>query len=567
MAGEILIYLSLIIAIAAVLSFFARLIKQPPIIAYLITGVIAGPLFFGMIGPTTDSSEITQIFAHIGVILLLFIVGLSLDFRVLKEVGSVSVLAGFTELTLTGAVGFLLAIGLGFSSVTALYIGAALAFSSTVVVVKILSDKKEIDTLHAKIALGILIVEDFVAAIALMIIPLISSESSILYVFLQLFYIVLLIAGIFLLSIFALPKAMNVLARNQEVLFLFGIAWALLVALLFDIFGFSIEIGALIAGMALASSKYTLELGGKIKPLRDFFVVLFFVYFGSQMVTALDWNLVKAAIIFSLFVIMGKPIIVMTMLRLFGYKKRTNFLAGSSLAQISEFSLVLVLLAYNLGHISQDIMSLAVLIAIITIAVSSYSIYYSHNIFNRISHFLNVFEGNRKMIQTNDKTEYEVVLFGYHRIGSKVGEALKKAKIHFVVVDYNPKVILDLANEKINCVYGDASDEEFLEELDWDKVKLVISTISDSNSNLAIKDKLGQLRSSAIFIATTEQPMTALDLYKKGVDYVVIPQHLGGDYVAHLITNFGIDKAKYRKKGKDHYRELNKQKNKLNSHL
>ncbi len=567
MAEDILIYLSLIIAIAALLSFFARLIKQPSIIAYLITGVLAGPLFLGMIGPATASSEITQIFAHLGVILLLFIVGLSLDLRVLKEVGSVSVLAGFTELAITGIVGFFLAWGLGFSSTTAIYLGAALAFSSTVVVVKILSDKKEIDTLHAKIALGILIVEDFVAAIALMTIPLLSNGGSIAYVFLQLLYVTLLIGGIFLLSIFGLPKAMDVLARNQEVLFLFGIAWALLVALLFDVFGFSIEIGALIAGMALASSKYTLELGGKIKPLRDFFVVLFFVYFGSQMVTALTWNLVKAAVIFSLFVIMGKPIIVMSMLRVFGYKKRTNFLAGSSLAQISEFSLVLLLLAYSLGHISQDIMSLAVLIAIITIAVSSYSIYYSHNIFNKISHLLNIFEGNRKMIQKNDKTKYEVVLFGYHRIGSKVGDALRKQKIPFVVVDYNPKVILDLANEKINCIYGDAGDEEFLEELDWRNVKLVISTISDSNSNLTIKDKLNQIKSGAVFIATTEQPMTAIDLYKKGVDYVVVPQHLGGDYVAHLIASFGIDKTKYKKKGKDHYTELNKQKNKPNSHL
>ncbi|MBI5803162.1 cation:proton antiporter [Candidatus Pacearchaeota archaeon] len=567
MATEVLIYISLIIGIATVLSFFARLIKQPSIIAYLITGVLSGPLFFGIIGPTTSSTEIIQIFSHIGVTLLLFIVGLSLDFRVLKEVGSVSTLAGFAEITVTGLVGFLLAVGLGFSSVTAIYLGAALAFSSTVVVVKILSDKKEIDTLHGKIALGILIVEDFVAAIALMTIPLLNDGGSISYVFIQLFYIIALIGVIFLISIFALPKVMDVLARNQEVLFLFGIAWALIISLLFDRMGFSIEIGALIAGMCLASSKYTLELGGKIKPLRDFFVVLFFVYFGSQLITTLNWDLIKPALIFSAFVIMGKPIIVMTILRIFGYRKRTNFLTGSSLAQISEFSLILILLAYNLGHLSQEVMSLAVLIAIITIGVSSYSIYYSHKIFNRLSNILNVFEGKRKISEGKEKANYEVVLFGYHRIGSKIGEALKKSKIPFVVVDYNPKVILELAKEKINCIYGDAEDEDFLDELDWSKVKLVISTIPDSNSNLTIKDKLSQIKSHATFIATTEQPMTAIDFYKKGIDYVVIPQHLGGDYVAHMITKFGIDRSEYKKKGKDHYTELNKQKNKANSHL
>src|SRR3989344_5102655 len=449
MVQEVLISISFIIAIATIATIIAKIIKQPPIIAYLISGVLAGPLFFNIIGG--DASRLIQIFAHMGVALLLFIVGLNLDLRVLKEVGIVSTFAGVSEIIVTGGIGVLIAIGLGFSNITALYIGAALAFSSTVVVVKILSDKKEIDTLHGRIAVGILIVEDFVAAIALMAIPLFNQSGNIFSIFIWLSLALGLIILIFLFAHFILNRFLNYLARSQETLFLFGIAWALILATIFDRFGFSLEIGALIAGMSLASSKYTLELGGKIKPLRDFFVILFFVFFGSQLASALNWEIIKIALILSFFIVLGKPIIVMTILRLFGYKKRTNFLAGVSIAQISEFSLILILLGFTLGHLSQEIMSLTVLIAIITIGVSSYSIYYSHSIFNKLSKFLGIFEGkNKEKEQRKIKESYDIILFGYHRIGYKILNALKEMKIPFAVVDYNPKVILSLGKQEKN---------------------------------------------------------------------------------------------------------------------
>lgn len=564
MTEEVLVYLSLIIGLAAILTILARVVKQPPIIAYLIAGILVGPLFLKLIGPTSSSSELIQVFAHIGVAFLLFIVGLNLDFRVFKEVGSVSFIAGLAEIILTGAIGGLIAFGLGFSNVTSLYIGAALAFSSTVVVVKILSDKKEIDTLHGRIALGILIVEDFVAAIALMAIPLIKNGGNFTTIASKLVLIIFLIAAIFLTSTFILRRFLDYLARNQEALFLFGIAWALLLAMLFDYLGFSLEIGALIAGMSLASSKYTLELGGKIKPLRDFFVVLFFVFFGSQLSGTITAQLITNAIILSAFVIIGKPIIVMSILRLFGYKKRTNFLAGSSLAQISEFSLILVLLGFNLGHISQEIMSLVVMISVITIGASSYSIYYAHSIFGKISRFLTIFEGKKHRITSDKKENYEIILIGYHRIGYKILESLKKLKIPFIVIDYNPKVILSLGKEGINCIYGDAGDKDFLSQLNLSQAKLIISTIPDEASNLTIKERLREIRSKAAFIAAAEQPRSALDLYKVGVDYVIIPHHLGGKYASHIIEQFQTSKSKYKSLGARHLQELKKGKNNSN---
>jgi len=559
MAENILISLSVIIIISAILTVLARIIKQPPIIAYLLTGVIIGPLFLNLI--VSESSELIQTFAHIGVAFLLFIVGLSLDLRVLKEVGKVSSIAGITEIIITGGIGFLIALGIGFSSLTALYLGAAIAFSSTVVVVKILSDKKEIDTLHGRIALGILIVEDFVAAIALMLVPSFSKGTNLIVLLREFGIAIILIVAILSLSTKVLSRFMDYLARNQEVLFLFGIAWALALAVIFDKLGFSLEIGALIAGMSLASSRYRLELEGKIKPLRDFFIILFFVFFGSQLAGVITPSLIKAAVLFSAFVVIGKPILVMTILKIFGYKKRTNFLAGSSLAQISEFSLILTLLGFTLGHLSQEIMSLAVMIALITIGISSYNIYYSHSIFNKISHLLFLFEGKKNYTKKEKEEKYDVLLLGYHRVGYKILKTLKELKVNFAVIDYNPKVVIALGKERVNVIYGDAGDKNFLSEVPLDKTKLIISTIPDIGVNMSMRDRLKEIGSKAVFLATAEQPRIANELYKEGADYVIVPHHLGGDYVANMIKKFGTRKEYYIAAGKKHHNELKKAKN------
>ena len=553
MAEEVLISISLIIVISALATIVARIIRQPPIIGYLIAGVLAGPLFLNIIGTNAD---MIQLFAHIGVAFLLFIVGLSLDLRVLKEVGWVSLFAGSAQIIITGLLGFMISMGLGLPVITSVYLGIVLAFSSTVVAVKILSDKKEIDTLHGRIALGILILQDFVAALILMIVPLISDKIEFFPIAPKFSIAIGLIAFIFLFSHFVLNRFLNYLARSQETLFLFGIAWALVLSTVFFNMGFSLEIGALVAGMSLASSKYNLELGGKMKPLRDFFVVLFFVYFGSQLTGPITIPMITMAVIFSLFIIIGKPLIVMFILRLSGYKKKTNFMAGLSIAQISEFSLIILLLGLNLGHLTKEIISLAVMIAIITIGISSYIMYYSISIFNKIGRFLSLFEGKRFRKDIAKKETYDIIMFGYHRIGFKILKELIDMKASFVIVDYNPKVILSLGKQGVNCIFGDAGDKEFLKELDLVKAKIIISTIPDESSNIMIRERIKEVGSTAVFIATTEQPASALDLYNKGVDYVILPQHLGGVYAANMIKNFHLDKIKYKEEGRKNKREL-----------
>ncbi|MSS74997.1 hypothetical protein EXS73_02180 [Candidatus Pacearchaeota archaeon] len=552
---EVIFALSTIIAIAALGTLLAKMIRQPPIIAYIIVGVLVGPLGLGLIGPG-ENAEIVQLFAHIGVAFLLFIVGLNLDIRVFKELGKVATSVGVIQIALTGGLGFLLAKALGFETMTAGYIGATLAFSSTVVVVKMLSDKKEIDTLHGRIALGILIVQDIVAAIALMALPMIQSGGS-FFAIAQQFGIVLGVTSLIFISTALLNKrVLDFLAKSQEALFLFGIAWALVLATLFDTLGFSLEIGALIAGMSLASSTYTFEITGRIKPLRDFFMVLFFVFFGSQLATSITSTLITQALIFSAFVILGKPLIVMFILKAFGYTKRTNFLASSSLAQISEFSLILMLLGYSLGHISQELLSLAVLIAVITIGTSSYSIYYAHTLFTFLSPLLTLFEAKKKEQKQTQGIKYDVIIFGSHRLGHKIVEAVRDLKLKTLIIDHNPRAVINLQEKGYTTIFGDAGEREFLAELPLDTAKIVISTISDVQANLTIQEHLKTIKSKASYLATAEQPHTALDLYKSGVDYVIIPHHLGGDLVASIVKAFKLDQGKYKKLGKDHLLQL-----------
>lgn len=556
---EVILALSTIIAIAALGTLLAKLIKQPPIIAYLLVGIIVGPLGLKLIGPG-ENAEIVQLFAHIGVAFLLFIVGLNLDIRIFKELGKVATGAGIAEIALTGGIGFVIARLLSFETASAIYLGAALAFSSTVVVVKILSDKKEIDTLHGRIALGILIVEDIVAAIALMTLPLVEQGGSLTLIAQKFGTVLGLAIFIFVGTAIINKKVLDFLAKSQEALFLFGIAWALILATLFDALGFSLEIGALIAGMSLASSPYTFEIAGRMKPLRDFFMVLFFVFFGSQLATSVTSTLVFQALLFSGFVIIGKPIVVMAILRAFGYTKRTNFLASTSLAQISEFSLILILLGYNLGHISQELMSLAVLIAVITIGISSYSIYYAHSIFNALAPVLHLLESTKKEQKQKVEEKYDIIIFGSHRIGHKIIEATRDLKLKILVIDHNPRAIINLQEKGYDTIFGDAGEREFLAELPLDKTKIIISTISDTQANLTIQECLKAIRSKATYLATAEQPYAALDLYKSGIDYVIIPHHLGGDLIASIIKTFKLDQTKYTKLGKDHLMKLLKNK-------
>jgi len=550
---EIFIELSIILGITVLISGVMRLLKQPLIIGYILAGIAVSPYFLDVV----SSTETIAVFSQIGVTLLLFIVGLSLSPKVIKEVGKVSLITGIGQIIFTSLIGFFIGRLLGFSIIVSLYIAIALTFSSTIIIMKLLSDKKDLEKLYGKISVGFLLVQDIFVIILLMIISSFSGNLNIGDLSLRnILMPVLLIGGFVLISIYVLPSLSKFFARSQEFLFLFSISWGLGLAALFHYIGFSMEIGALIAGIALSMSPYHYEINSKMKPLRDFFIILFFVLLGSQMVFGSLNQLIIPAIIFSLFVLIGNPLIVMILMGLMGYKKKTSFQAGFTVAQISEFSLIFIALGVSVGHLTNEILSLVTIVGLITISGSTYLILYSDKIYPYLSKYLSIFERAKIKGKKDAIQKYDAILFGYNRIGHDILKSFKKLKKKFLVVDYNPATISYLLNEGIECKYGDADDSEFLDELNLSHTKLIFSTIPEFETNLLLINKIKQTNKNAIIIVVSHNIEEANKLYSEGATCVIMPHFLGGGHASMMIRKHGLNLNKFLKEKEKHIQHL-----------
>jgi len=552
--------LSIIIGITVLIAGIMKLLKQPLIIGYILTGIIVGPRLLNII----SSTETISILSHIGVALLLFIVGLSLSPRVIKEVGKVSSITGVGQVIFTSLIGFFISRLLGFSTVVSVYVAIALTFSSTIIIMKILSDKGDIRTLYGKISIGFLIVQDLIAIIILMVISSIPAgfdfTNLVFGTILKGFGLLVLL---FLVGIYILPKVTKIIAKSQEFLLLFSIGWCLALASLFHYLNFAMETGALIAGITLSLSPYRYEISSRMRPLRDFFIVLFFILLGSQMLFTDIIQYIIPIIILSVFILIGNPLIVMTLMGLLGYTKRNSFLAGLTVAQISEFSLILIVLGVKVGHLTNEILSFVTAIGLITITGSSYMIIYANRIYPHISKYLKIFERKGSKVDEHKYHKegiYDIILFGYNRIGYDLLESFKKIKKKFLVVDYNPETIMDLAKEGTDCRYGDASDSELLNELNFSKAKMIYSTIPDFDTNLLLINKIKECNKKAIIIVVSHQIDEAIELYDKGATYVLMPHFLGGRYASTLIEKHGLDFDKFLNEKITHIEHLRKRK-------
>jgi len=539
---------------AFIVSFIAKALKQPIIIGYIIAGVIISPFLikFGA------STEVIDVFSQLGIAFLLFIVGLHLNPKVIKDIGTASLLVGLGQIILTFGLGFLVAWQLlGMSVVASSYVGIALAFSSTIIIMKLLSDKQNLDTLYGKISIGVLIIQDLVAIAALLFISSLSNNGS----GWQGEAIKTLVGGaglilvLFLLGYFVLPRLTKSIAKSQELLFLFSICWCFLVAALFSYFGLSIEIGALVAGVILSVTPYSTEISSKIRPLRDFFLIIFFIILGLNIQIDSIGSIILNAVILSAVVLVFKPIILMFLLKNFKYTKRTNFLVGTTLAQISEFSLIILGLGVATGHISAEILHTLILTMVITILISTYMIIYSKDFYPKMARFASIFEKKGVREKSSNK-KYDAILFGYNRIGFSILNALKSSRKKYLVVDFNPDTITTLNKFKIPCLYGDVDDPELIKDLPLDKIKLAVSTIPDYEANFLLVEDIRVVNPKAIIIVRAHTIEDALNLYKKGASYVLTPHFLGGEYISKMIKEIGVKEKNYEKEKEKHIKIL-----------
>ncbi len=371
-----------VIVIAAIFSLIVYRFKQPLILGYILTGIIVGPGVLAI----AHSQSFFDVLSQVGVAFLLFTVGLGLNWRSFKDVGGIALATGVGQVLFTSIIGFGVGLALNFSVVASAYLSVAFAFSSTIIIVKMLMDKEDIDTLYGRISVGFLLVQDFIAMLILLGLSSVTHGATISEAFVSVVVKAVVLVPVFwLISTKLLPPLLRYVAKSQEVLFIFAIAWCFLVAGILVWFGFGIETGALIAGITLSGSVFQREINARIRPLRDFFLIIFFIVLGTHLGIANLSTLLLPIIVFSLFVLICNPLIVMLIMRMLGYHPRTGLMAGTTVAQISEFSFILIATGIAAGHITGDLLTIATAVGLITIAVSSFLIHRNEQIYERFS--------------------------------------------------------------------------------------------------------------------------------------------------------------------------------------
>lgn len=463
--------LAAILALAALIGIIGQWLRQPMVVCFIAVGIIAGPSGLDLV----QSHENIEILAELGIAVLLFLVGLKLDVKLIKTLGVVSLATGLGQVAFTAFIGFGISLLLGLSAIASLYVAVALTFSSTIIIVKLLSDKREVDSLHGKVAIGFLIVQDLAVVFAMVVLSALGigegdkgGMAAIVQVLIN--AIIMLVAVLVFIRYISEPLVSRV-AKSAELLITFTIAWAALLAGLGHYLGLSMELGGLLAGVALASTPFRESIVSRLAPLRDFLLLFFFIALGTQLDLSLLGEQFWPAMVLSLFVLIGNPLIVMIIMGFMGFRKRTGFLAGLTVAQISEFSLIFVAMGITLGHVGNSELGLVTLVGLITIALSVYMITYSHRLYGWLEPMLGIFE--RKIPYREEQSPdvelaadyYDIVVVGLGRYGRNLMHYLRQRDLNVLAVDFDPERVKELKKQGQHAVYGDVSDAEFVSHM------------------------------------------------------------------------------------------------------
>jgi len=535
--------IALLLAAAAGIGALGLWLRQPLILAYIVVGIIAGPMVFGWLSVQHAAHDPLDLLAQIGVAVLLFTVGLKLDLHLVRRLGAVALATGLGQLTFTILFGYLLALALGMAHLKALYIAVALTFSSTIIIVKLLSDKKELDSLHGRIAVGFLIVQDIAVVIAMMVMSSLNmAEAGGVAATLGMIVLKLAAAGLLLAVAmrWVLPRLLDLVARSQELMLLFAIAWGVALASLGEVFGFSKEVGAFLAGFSLATSPYREAMSSRLNPVRDFLLLFFFLDLGAKLELTAFEGQIPAAMVLSAFVLIGNPLIVMAIMGYMGYRKRTGFMAGLTVAQISEFSIVFVAMGVTLGHVGGDALGLVTLVGLLTISVCTYMVLYGQSLYEKLKPWLGLFERKvpfRERAAGNIEAVPEVILFGLGRYGGRLMQRLHAQGIATLGVDFDPEALRHARQHGLPVCFGDAEDAELPATLPLESARWVVSTLPDADVNRALISALrAQGHRGRVAVAAHDKDDARM-LKKAGASLVFHPYSDAADYAAEILQN------------------------------
>jgi len=539
--GEIALLL-LICALAG--AIFVRL-RQPVLIAYIVVGIAVGPAGFGLV---TAHDQI-DLLAQVGVAVLLFAVGLKLDLHHIRRIGPVALATGLGQLAFTIVIGFALILALGKGVMEALYVAVALTFSSTIIIVKLLSDKRELDSLHGRIAVGFLIVQDLAVVIAMMVMSALrgtgaaDSGGGWMDVLLSLSWrLAIATAALYLLMRWVLPAVVAGMARSQELLLVFAIAWGVALAALGEWAGFSKEAGAFLAGFSLASTPYREAMNARLTGIRDFLLLFFFIELGAKLDFSTLGAEVGPAVVLSLFVLIGNPLIVMAIMGYMGYRRRTGFLAGLTVAQISEFSIVFVAMGITLGHVGVQELGLTTLVGLVTITVSTYMILYAQPLYERLAPWLRIFERDHPFREIAAESKdgsartAQAIVFGLGRYGGRLFEQLRANGVDAIGVDFDPEVVRELQGRGLPVLFGDGEDPDFLETLPLRQARWVITTFPQWESNRALLHALQAVHYRGQVVGAVRDAAHGRALTEAGVARVFNPFDDAADHAAERLV-------------------------------
>ena len=538
----IFIQISLLLAITVSIAFILRFLKQPLIVAYIFAGIICGPFILNLLHGDT---EMYSAFAQFGVVLLLFIIGLNLDFKHLKSIGKVSIITGLGQILFTGLIGLFILQGLGFELVSATYLAVAITFSSTIIIMKLLSDKKDADTVYGRYTIGLMLVQDVIAIILIVALGVTASNQGggIDTWIILISKFIGVTAALYIIGKYVLPKVLDKIAGSSELLFLFTLAWCFGVASILYWIGLSLEVGAVIAGMTLSSSPYQLEIGSRIRPLRDFFLVLFFIVLGSEMGLSSITSVLTPALILSIFIIIGSPLILYVLFRLLKFTRRNSFLFGLTAAQVSEFGFVFLFAGRQSGHIQGDEVAIFTAVALITIFISSYLISYNEQIYRFFLPIFHLFGPDKHQQIELPPEDYDAWIVGYHRIGAKVAETMTELGTKFAVIDFDPSIIERLRNTNTPFYFGDIADIEFLEGLPVARSNIIVMTIPAVDDQINLIRHVRKINNELLIIGNAYHTADAETLYQHGANFVMMPHFLGGQWISKILKGKTWDTA------------------------
>ncbi len=520
---QLLLNLGFLVVGAAGFAFLGKLVRMPSIVAYIVAGMVLGPVL-----NLVEIGDSLKLISKLGIALLLFLVGLELSFDKIRDVGHVALVAGLGQVVFTALGGMGLCLLLGFDLMSSIFLSVGLTFSSTVVVVKLLDQKGDLGRLYGRIAVGIFLVQDLVVIAVLTLLSGLTqgdglNVASVLQgLGLAAGAMIALLGMILVAAKYLLPRPFAWAARSPETIFIWALFWCFLVTSLAGFMGLSVEVGAFLAGIALAQLPYHNDLHQRLHPLMTFFVAVFFATLGVQLDLGAALENWGASLALSLFVIIGNPLIFMIIIARMGYAEVTAFRASVTVAQISEFSFIFATMGLAAGLVGHEVLSITALVGIVTIAISAYMIIYTEPLYRfcRRLGILRIFRAKQEEDpETMADRSGHIIVVGMNALGRKIVRAMTNRGERVLAIDTDPKKLENL--DPAAVVIGNVEYESVIEEIGLPRAKLVVSALRIEDANLLLAYRC---RAKGIPCAIHAFDVTIVDdLLELGTDYLLMP--------------------------------------------